>query len=360
MKISILQKKVLLWFRQNKRPLPWRGGKGWYEIWISEVMLQQTQVDTVIPYYHRFLKRFKTVKDLADASQQEVLKLWEGLGYYSRARNLHQAARIIVSRYNSQLPIDRETLLNIPGFGPYTTNAVLSIAFNQPYAVMDGNVKRIIARLNAIEEDIRDVKTQNKVQSLMDRLLPQKNAGEFNEAIMEIGATICKPSSPLCKICPVSTECLALRKNLIEKLPYKSPRQRIPTRSSLACIITHQDQYLIAKRPQHEMLAGLWEFPVLRSNTGRNTIQRDLDLIRKQFNLRTSFVRSWTAVKHTYTHFHFMLHSKLFKAISHEFQSEFYDDFQWLTIEKIKKLPLHKAVWKVLERVESELITISQ
>jgi len=323
-------------------------------------MLQQTQVDTVIPYYHRFLKRFKTVQDLASASQQEVLKLWEGLGYYSRARNLHEAARIIVSRHNSQLPIDRETLLNIPGFGPYTTNAVLSIAFNQPFAVMDGNVKRVLARLYAIKEDIRDVKTQKKVQSLMDRLLPQEHAGEFNEAMMEIGATICKPSSPMCNNCPLSTQCQALKKKLVEKLPYKSPRQSIPTRSSLACIIIHRDRYLIAKRPQHQMLAGLWEFPVLKSNTGRNPIKLDLELIRQQFNLQTSFISSWTAVKHTYTHFHFMLHSKLFKAINQEFQSEFYDDFQWLTLKTIKELPLHKAMWKVLEKVESELITISQ
>jgi A/G-specific adenine glycosylase len=355
-----IQNKIITWFRKNKRPLPWRGGKSWYEIWISEVMLQQTQVDTVIPYYHRFIEKFKTIKELANASQEEILKIWEGLGYYSRARNLQKAAQMIVIQYNSQLPTNREELLKIPGFGPYTTNAVLSIAFNQPHGVMDGNVKRVLSRLFAIKEDIREIKTQHKIQNLIDSLLPLDIPGEFNEAIMELGATVCKPSSPLCCKCPISEDCLAYKNDIVNALPYKSVKPSIPSRWLLACIIFQNNHYLIARRPQHEMLGGLWEFPVLNVNKSKNKTEHALSAIREQFNLQTSYIKSWPVIKHTYTHFHLNLHSKLFQSSTREFRSEFYDAFQWLKIEDIKMLPLHKAMWKVIKKVEAELIIIPQ
>jgi A/G-specific adenine glycosylase len=355
-----LQAKLRTWFRKNKRPLPWREGKDWYHIWISEIMLQQTQVDTVIPYFHRFIKKFKTIQDLAKSSQQEVLKIWEGLGYYSRARNLHQAAKIIVLDYNSKLPKDREELLKIPGFGPYTTNAVLSIAYNQPYGVMDGNVKRVLSRLYAIREDIRKPKTLHTIQQLMDDLLPIKFPGEFNESIMELGAMICKPSSPLCPSCPISSDCQAYHKNLVGILPHKSPKPAVPTRQSLACIIWRQNRFLLVKRPQHEMLAGLWEFPVLSMNDGKQKTDKDLDSIRDQLNIETSFIKSWPAIKHAYTHFNFKLHSKLFESTSNDFRSDFYDDYKWLELIEIKKFPLHKAMWKVLTKVEGELVSIAE
>jgi len=356
-----LQRKLRAWFKENKRPLPWRGGKNWYEIWISEVMLQQTQVDTVIPYYHRFITKYSTVEQLAKASQQEILKIWEGLGYYSRARNLHLAARIIVSKYDSKLPTDRDELLKIPGFGPYTASAVLSLAFNQPHGVMDGNVKRVISRLFAIKEDIREVKTQNRIQNFMDQLLPLKFPAEFNEAMMELGATICKSSTPPdCIECPVSGECQAYQKNIVDSLPFKSKKPSIPSRHSLACIIYQKDQFLIVRRPQHEMLAGLWEFPTLTSNDGNNKPDQDLNSIQAYFNLETSYIKSWSSIKHTYTHFHFNLTSKLFHTFTNEFQSDFYDDFKWLKIGEIKKLPLHKAIWKVLNKLEGELVSITE
>jgi A/G-specific adenine glycosylase len=357
---SDLQDKILKWFRENKRPLPWRSGKNWYAIWISEVMLQQTQVDTVIPYYHRFIEKFPTVERLAGASQQDVLKIWEGLGYYSRARNLHQAANIIVSKYDSKLPAERDELLKIPGFGPYTANAVLSLTFNQPHGVMDGNVKRVLSRLYAIREDIRDVKTLNRIQDLMNKLLPLNSPGEFNEAMMELGAIICKSSSPGCTECPLSRECHAYQQNIVDILPYKSQKPSIPSRQSLACIIFQQDQFLIVKRPQHEMLAGLWEFPVLNLNDGKNKPDQDQNFIQEYFNLDTSYLKSWPAIKHTYTHFRFNLTSKIFRSFTKQFQSDFYDDFQWLEIKDIKKLPLHRAIWKVLNTIEEELISITQ
>jgi A/G-specific adenine glycosylase len=360
MESKSIQNKLLGWFRENKRSLPWRENNNWYHIWISEVMLQQTQVDTVIPYFNRFIERFRTVEQLANASQQEVLKLWEGLGYYSRARNMHKAAKIIVSEYNSQLPADREEMLTIPGFGPYTTHAVLSLAFNQPYAVMDGNVQRVVARLHAITEDLSETKTLRSIQKIMDNLLPTKTPGEFNEAVMELGAIICKSSSPDCSACPVSNECLAFQTNKVNVLPFKSPKPAIPSRQSRACIIFHDNAFLLAKRPQQEMLAGLWEFPVLPQKSEIDTLSKEMKSINQLFNLNLSYIKSWPAIKHTYTHFRFELSASLFRFRSGKFRSDFYDEFQWVDLKEMKKLPLHKAVWKVLNQVKNDLIGISK
>jgi A/G-specific adenine glycosylase len=323
-------------------------------------MLQQTQVDTVIPYYQRFLKNFPSIEKLAGASQQEVLKVWEGLGYYSRARNLHKAAKIIVSEYHSKLPEDRIELLTIPGFGPYTTNAVLSIAFNKPYAVVDGNVKRVLSRLFKIKDDIRDSETQNRIQEIADDLLPEDNPGDFNQALMELGATICKSSAPGCSECPLNSSCQAYRDNLAEILPFKSAKPSIPLRQSLACIIYHENQLLICQRPQNGMLAGLWEFPILSENSGNNNAEHDIRSIQEQFALNSTFIKSWPSVRHTYTHFRFKLHTKLFNSTSKAFRSDYYEDYQWLSLEKLQGLPLHKAIWKILHLIEKELITITQ
>ena len=360
MSLSILQTNILSWFRDNKRQLPWRGEKNWYHIWVSEVMLQQTQVETVIPYYKKFISRFKTVECLAKSSQEEVLKAWEGLGYYTRARNLHRAAKIITEKYNSSLPPDREKLLNLPGFGQYTTSALLSLVFNLPYGVVDGNVKRVISRIFAIEDDIRNPKTHHRIQKLMNSLLPQDHPGEFNEAVMELGATICTSKSPLCSGCPITTDCIAYNKKIETKLPYRSKSARRPTKYALACIIRYQDLILITKRPQHHMLAGLWEFPVLKWTDGESKLNTDIATISRQFNLKTVLKQSWPVINHHYTHFHLKLFSKLYETRSSDFQSDFYDSFQWLRIGEIRILPLHKAMRKVLMMAEAELETVSE
>ena len=355
-----LQDNLLIWFRKNKRQLPWRGEKNWYYIWISEVMLQQTQVETVIPYYQKFIKKFNSIEKLSNSSQEEVLKIWEGLGYYTRARNLHRAAKIIVKDHNATLPSDREELQKIPGFGPYTTNAVLSLAFNQPHGVVDGNVKRVLARHYVIKDDIRDSKTGHKIQGLMDYLLPIGYPGEFNEAMMELGATICTSKSPLCLDCPISNTCQAYMSNLEGTLPFKSKKAKIPTNQSLACIIYQQNLFLIAKRPQHKMLAGLWEFPILTTKNGNAEFKNARSLIWGQFNLETSLKQSWPAISHSYTHFHPKLKSKLFETTSANFHSDFYNDYKWLTIREIKKLPLHKAMLKLLNQSEIDLETVAK
>ena len=224
----LLYKALLDWFSAEKRDLPWRLNRTWYRVWISEVMLQQTQVNQVIPYFNRFLEKFPTVQKLAQATQQEVLKAWEGLGYYARARNLHKAAQQIVSRYNGEIPQDKKNLVKLPGFGPYTSHAILSLAFNQPYAVVDGNVTRVISRLFTIRADIQLPDTKKIIQFHMNSLLDKRSPAQFNEAMMELGATICIPLNPTCKSCPINRYCLAFQNNQVQEYPLKSAARKKP------------------------------------------------------------------------------------------------------------------------------------
>ncbi|MEX0770212.1 MAG: A/G-specific adenine glycosylase [Balneolaceae bacterium] len=190
--------ELLDWYDRNHRDLPWRKSGSPYSIWVSEIMLQQTRVDTVIPYFHRFLEAFPTIKKLAKADRQEVLKLWEGLGYYSRARNLHKAAQTVVREYQGKLPETYQEIRKLKGVGPYTAAALLSIVYGQPYAVVDGNVSRVLTRFYGIETDIRARQTQNQIQELADDILSEKRPGDFNQAMMELGATVCTPANPDC------------------------------------------------------------------------------------------------------------------------------------------------------------------
>ncbi|MDZ7690089.1 MAG: A/G-specific adenine glycosylase [Balneolaceae bacterium] len=219
---------LLSWYDDNKRNLPWRDCDDPYKIWISEIMLQQTRVDQATPYFHRFIDRFPTVQDLAEADQQEVLKVWEGLGYYSRARNMHTAARRVVDEFDGKVPDSWDEITSLKGIGPYTASAVLSIAFGKPYAVVDGNVLRVLTRFFGIENDIRSTKTKNQVQELADNLIHKARPGDFNQAVMELGATVCVPSNPACNECPVNTNCTAFKTVKQDEIPYKSPAKKKP------------------------------------------------------------------------------------------------------------------------------------
>jgi A/G-specific adenine glycosylase len=355
----LIQKKIITWFRQNQRPLPWRKSNNWYQIWVSEVMLQQTQVEQVIPYYNRFIKKFPTVGQLAAAAQQTVLKVWEGLGYYSRARNLHQSAKLIMKSFDGQLPRDRDRVSQLPGFGPYTTNAVLSLAFNQPYAVVDGNIKRVISRLFAIDEDMRKPSAHKKIQSMMDELLPGRQSRLFNEAMMELGALICLPQKPRCQDCPLSQECKAWQQGIQEHLPFLSKKAKIPKVSAITFIISNADDLLLVKRPDGGMLAGLWEFPTLKIPAKRKKTESAQKLIRDHFGLQASDIKRLAPVKHAYTHFQLNLQPVLITTSERNIKTTAYAASRWLTLKALKKLPLHGAVWKVLNRFETESIVIA-
>jgi A/G-specific adenine glycosylase len=254
--------RLLDWFAFEARDLPWRNDRSPYRVWLAEVMLQQTQVNTVVPYYERFLGRFPTVKALAAAPLEDVLKLWEGLGYYSRARNLHAAARQVVAQHGGQIPDSFEALLALPGVGRYTAGAVASIAFGQNVPAVDGNVRRVLARAFAVREDVSRSSTQRELEALAQRLLPPEQAGVFNEALMELGATVCTPRAPDCDRCPLRDLCRAHAAGEQASLPVKRPRKRTPHYDVAAAVTVGQDgRVLVAQRNADDMLGGLWEFP---------------------------------------------------------------------------------------------------
>ncbi|WP_040949597.1 A/G-specific adenine glycosylase [Gorillibacterium massiliense] len=254
--------RLLEWYRRNKRDLPWRRSKDPYRIWVSEIMLQQTRVDTVIPYYHRFMEKFPTVDALADAPEDDVLKAWEGLGYYSRARNLQSAVREVKEEYGGVVPDDPEQVSSLKGVGPYTAGAIMSIAYNLPEPAVDGNVMRVLSRFFLLVDDIAKPSTRVKIEKLARFLIPDGAAGDFNQGLMELGATVCTPKSPHCLTCPVMERCGARLEGRVEELPVKAKAKppRLETRAA-AIVADEAGRLLIRQRPAKGLLAGMWELP---------------------------------------------------------------------------------------------------
>ena len=254
--------RLLAWYRASHRDLPWRRTGDIYAVWVSEVMLQQTRVETAIPYYQRFLARFPTVESLAAAPLQDVLKLWEGLGYYSRARNFHRAAQQVMMDHGGQVPTDSEAFRALPGVGDYIAAAVLSIAAGRPLPVVDGNVLRVWARFRGIGEEVRAAGTMRRIREELQAGIPAEAPGDFNQALMELGATVCTPSSPRCPACPLAGACVALREGRTAELPVRRARPAMPHRRVAVGVIRRRDgRLLIQQRPPEGLLGGLWEFP---------------------------------------------------------------------------------------------------
>ncbi|MCL6457103.1 MAG: A/G-specific adenine glycosylase [Gorillibacterium sp.] len=255
-------KELLQWYRASNRDLPWRKNKDPYRIWVSEIMLQQTRVDTVIPYYNNFMDKFPSVEALADAPEEEVLKAWEGLGYYSRARNLQSAVREVKEEYGGIVPDEPVAISSLKGVGPYTAGAILSIAYNQPEPAVDGNVMRVLSRFFLLTDDIAKPSTRIKIEKLARSLIPEGAAGDFNQALMELGATVCTPKSAHCLPCPVMEHCSARLEGRVDELPLKAkakpPRPEI---RAAALIVDATGRLLIRRRPQTGLLARMWELP---------------------------------------------------------------------------------------------------
>jgi A/G-specific adenine glycosylase len=270
-RLTALRRRLLGWYRRNQRKLPWRrpgpDRDDPYRIWLSEVMLQQTRVAVARPYYRRFLRRFPTFSALARAHPEEVLKLWAGLGYYARARSLHRAAQQIVTRHRGRFPRSLEEALALPGIGRYTAAAVLSIAYRQPYAVLDGNVARVLARLSALRGDLRASKRWKKLQKLAQRLLAPHTPGDWNQAIMELGATLCTPRAPRCGLCPVSRWCRAYALSLTHDLPETPPRRKpVQMRIAAAVLLDRRGRTLVVKQADGAVFSQLWQFPAIEVN----------------------------------------------------------------------------------------------
>ena len=266
-RLQAMVQPLTVWFRENQRNLPWRQEPTPYHVWLSEIMLQQTRVEAVIPYYLRFLERLPDIASLAVVDEEELMKLWQGLGYYNRARNLKKAAEQAVLEYGGELPADYEKLLKLPGIGSYTAGAIASIAFGIARPAVDGNVLRVISRILGSMEDISQAKVKKKIEEQLLLVMPENAPGDFNQALMELGATVCVPNgAPRCEECPVAEICLAFREGKTDVIPYKAPKKprRIEERTIL--LVKWKDEYAIEKRPSTGLLAGLYEFPNLEGS----------------------------------------------------------------------------------------------
>lgn len=301
---------LLHWYDSQAAALPWRTDQDPYKVWLSEIMLQQTQVTAVIPYFHTFLRHFPTLADLAHAELDAVLKCWEGLGYYSRARNLHKAAQVILTQYGGQFPHSAAALEKLPGIGRYTAGAIASIAFGEVVPVLDGNVMRVFSRLFNIEGDITQSSVKNQLWALAADHMPSQRPGDYNQALMELGRTICKPRRPVCHECPVAQFCAARRLGVQEQRPVKKRKAPTPHYDVTAGLIRHpaDGKLLIAQRPADALLGGLWEFPGGKQEPAESLqacLARELaEELAIQVQVGAFFVR----VKHAFTHFKITLH----------------------------------------------------
>jgi A/G-specific adenine glycosylase len=302
-----LQKALLDWYRGNKRDLPWRRTKDPYSIWVSEIMLQQTRVATVIPYYERFLQKFPTPKALAEAKEEEVLKLWEGLGYYSRAKNLHAGAKEVTAKHNGVVPNDPDAVRSLPGIGPYTAGAILSIAFDRDEAVLDGNVARVLSRIFGIEGDPRLPKQTKKLWELSRAIVPTGEAGDMNQALMELGARICSPKSPACLACPLREVCEGARTATPEIFGAREKKGEVHTVEVVGVLLTigpEKNKYILAQRPSKGLLADLWELPSARRAENESPEACARRAIKEGLGLDVSEVVTLkiSPVEHVFTH----------------------------------------------------------
>jgi len=291
---------LLKWYRQHGRhDLPWQQNKSLYSVWVSEIMLQQTQVATVIPYYQKFMQRFPNVTALADASQDEVLRYWAGLGYYSRARNLHKAALCIVESHQAEFPVSYEEVLALPGIGPSTAGAVLAQATGQRHAILDGNVKRVLARYQAIEGWPGQKPIEKQLWGFAELYTPEKHVADYTQAIMDLGATLCTRSSPKCNDCPLLSGCQAYQQNRVVELPTRKPKKAIPVKQKRFLIIRNkQGEMLMEKRPPSGIWGGLWSLPeLLMDEVVGEVVERNWPLVVNGFNDLPAF-------RHTFSHFH--------------------------------------------------------
>ncbi len=302
--------RLVSWYAKNKRDLPWRrDAHDPYRIWVSEVLLQQTQVATVIPYYKRFLARFPTIRALAAARLDDVLKVWEGAGYYARARNLHRAAREVIARFSGRIPQTVDELSTLPGVGRYTAGAIASIAFNRDAPIVDGNVTRVLCRYFNLDDDPKSAETQKELWGLAEALLPHGRAGQFNQAMMELGATVCTTRRPRCDACPLRFGCAARRLGIQEQLPTKQRKKTRPHHQVAVGIVWKRGRILIAKRFAKDLLGGLWEFPgghQEKDEPLRECVKRE---VREELGIAVRVGKEFAVVDHAYSHFSITLHA---------------------------------------------------
>lgn len=295
------QQDLIRWFQAEKRLLPWRVDQNPYKVWVSEIMLQQTQVDTVIPYFENFIKQFPTVDALAEAEEQSVLKAWEGLGYYSRARNLQSAVKEVTEKYQGKVPDDPEQLRTLKGVGPYTSGAILSIAYDRPEPAVDGNVMRVMARVLELEDDIAKPRTRKLFETILREVIALEDPSSFNQGLMELGALICKPRTPDCSICPIQSHCRAFRSGTQKDLPVKTKAKKQQHLAYFTMVFENSaGEIYIEQRPDKGLLANMWQFPMVSKNEVDYSYL--VAWIEQTHGFTVGHIKQMTPIKHVFSH----------------------------------------------------------
>ncbi|MFH1012545.1 MAG: A/G-specific adenine glycosylase [Candidatus Peregrinibacteria bacterium] len=351
--IAFVQKHLVAWFKKSQRDLPWRKTYNPYHVWISEIMLQQTQVKTVLPYFERWMCELPDISSVAQASEDKVLKLWEGLGYYSRARNIQKAAQVIVEKFNGQFPSRYEDILGLPGVGKYTAGAIASIAFNQNRPLVDGNVIRVIARLLNFHGNVRLPKNVESFWKRAGELLPAGEAREFNQGLMELGAMVCKPQNPFCAECPVQKICLSRKAGAVNRLPNRGEATPSESIQVAVAVIAKGNRVFIQKRPAGGLMPGLWEFPGGKIEKGEKVREALCREVKEEVGIKIKNVRPITVIQHAYTRFKVDLH-----CFSADFQSgrvslKAASDGRWVSVKKLADYPFPAANARLIHRLKS-------
>ena len=329
--------RLLEWYEQNRRNLPWRGQRNPYAIWVSEIMLQQTRVEAVIPYFTQWMQRFPTVEALAASSEREVLNLWEGLGYYARARNLRKAAQVVARQYGGALPGDMKALRALPGVGRYTAGAIASIAFGLDEPALDGNIRRVLVRVFNVSEPANSAAGQRILWKLAETHLPKGRAGDYNQAMMDLGATICIPSNPRCPICPVRSMCQARKLGIQAERPVPKVKKVVPHYVYAAAVISRDGRVLLARRPSAGLLGGMWEFP---NGSVRGAPSNGLaKTIRRLYDLEVQCGEPLAVVRHGYSHFSVEVHAyRCDAAIVPKGRK-----FRWVAVRDLDAFPMGRV-----------------
>lgn len=353
-----LRKRLMTWFRTVQRSLPWRDQPTPYHVWLSEIMLQQTQVATVVPYFKRFIATFPTLADFAAADESAVLKLWEGLGYYRRARNAHRAARLMTERHGGKVPQDAVALAELPGIGRYTLGAILSIGFGMRWPIVDANVERVLARVFGYRDDVKSATGQHWLWATAEQVLPRAGVGAFNQALMELGALTCTPRDPQCLLCPLARHCVARRDGVQGAIPAKASKKRAEVVQEVAIVLQDGERVLLVQRPADaKRWASMWEFPHAERNAGEESRVAARRVLRQLTSLGARLSGEMGEIRHGITRFDVRMaawHGRLSRG---PFRSTFYVNHAWITAGQVVHYPLstpqRRLVQLWLERAQS-------
>ncbi len=343
--------KLLTWYDQHgRKDLPWQQPRSPYQVWISEIMLQQTQVATVIPYFQRFMQSFPTVSALAEATTDHVLQHWSGLGYYARGRNLHKAAQFIVDELHGEFPTTRDAWQALPGIGRSTAAAICAQAFNLPEAILDGNVKRVLARYHAVEGWPGDKAVENKLWIHAEKYVPQARVADYTQALMDLGAVVCRRSKPQCTACPLQKSCIANKENLTSDLPHRKPRKALPIKTTNMLVLCLKDnRVLLEKRPPVGIWGGLWSFP---ESQDRESLAK---YCQQNFAVAVKSTKSLASFRHTFSHFHLDITPILLHIDTKPKQIMDSDSYLWYNLNEPANFGLAAPMQKILQDLENNI-----